>query len=215
MSNQDKLWTPGLMEQYENIRADLLSNYNNAYNVLNTRWVAAALDYNNAKNEINTAKNTIEQITIRLASETDKLKEYLSRLNEINGPKILNEISEKEFKLRKLEKENNKIKEKANFRNEQSTSLYNKYEGNQHEMNYPSMPWEIQYSTWYSWSPYSTYLNLNPAARSGILFLGFFFGFIAIIALGAKAAFLYYSTTPTIFVSRPTLVASTRPDRRF
>ncbi len=191
-----------MMQQYENVRDDLAKNYNNSYNVLNSRWVAAALDYNGAKSEIQTAKNTIENITKRLASETDKLKDYLKSLNEMNGPKILDDISEKEYKLRKLEKVNNKVRDQAELREEQATSLYNKYEGNQHEMNYSTMPWETQFSTWYSWSPYASYLNLNPAARSGILFLGFFFGFIAIIALGAKAVYLYYNI-PSVTLLKP------------
>jgi hypothetical protein len=36
-------------------------------------------------------------------------------------------------------------------------------------------------------------MNINPAARSGLLFMGFFFGFAAIIALGAKASSLYFN----------------------
>jgi hypothetical protein len=222
---QTTLWNPQLQQQYINIRNDIVNNYDSNMSVINTRWVAAALDYNGAKGEIENSKNNIESLTHRLASESDKLNDYLRRVNEENnGPKIIQAVAEKELVLRKLEAVNTKVKNTKKLRSEQAKSLYNKYEGNYHDTVYPYAPWEVESSRWFSWSPLASYMNINPAARSGLLFLGFFFGFVAIIALGAKASSLYFnpngvktsffsgstSTKPSFFSSSPAVAAPRR-----
>jgi hypothetical protein len=192
------MWNPQLQQQYQNIRNDIVNNYNSNMSVIELRWIAAALDYNGAKGEIENSKNNIANLTQRLASESDKLNEYLKQVNdENNGPKIIQAVAEKELVLRKLEEINTKVKNNKKLRSEQAKSLYNKYEGNYHDPVYGYAPWEIDNSSWFSWSPLASYMNINPAARSGLLFMGFFFGFAAIIALGAKASSLYLNPNAT------------------
>jgi len=208
------LWNPQLQQQYENIRADITNSYANNMSVINSRWVAAALDYNGAKGEIDNAKQNINNLTQRLASESDKLNDYLKRINEENnGSKIIMSVAEKEYALRKMEDINTKVKHTKQLRKEQTKSLYNKYEGNYHDPVYSYAPWEVSSSSWFSWSPLATYMNINPASRSGLLFIGFFFGFVAIIALGAKASSLYFNPTaakPSFFSAAAVKPAAAR-----
>jgi hypothetical protein len=190
------LWNHQLQQQYENIRNDIVNSYNHNMSVINVRWVPAALDYNGARAEVDNAKHNIDNLTQRLASESDKLNDFLRRTNEENSSgKVIQAVSEKEYVLRKLEVVNEKVKNTKKLRKEQSKSLYNKYEGNFHDTVYGYAPWEISSSSWFSWAPLASYMNINPAARSGLLFLGFFFGFVAVIAIGAKASSLYFSPT--------------------
>lgn len=204
------LWNHQLQQQYENIRNDIVNSYNHNMSVINVRWVPAALDYNGAKGEVDNAKYNIEVLTQRLASESDKLNDFLRRTNEENSSgKVIQAVSEKELVLRKLEVVNEKVKNTKKLRSEQSKSLYNKYEGNFHDTVYGYAPWEIDSSSWFSWSPLASYMNINPAARSGLLFLGFFFGFVAIIAIGAKASSLYFN--PTAFKPGLSAAAAAKP----
>jgi long-subunit acyl-CoA synthetase (AMP-forming) len=96
--------------------------------VINVRWVPAALDYNGARAEVDNAKHNIDNLTQRLASESDKLNDFLRRTNEENSSgKVIQAVSEKEYVLRKLEVVNEKVKNTKKLRKEQSKSLYNKY----------------------------------------------------------------------------------------
>ena len=168
---QTTLWNYQLQQQYQNIRNDITNSFESNMSVINTRSVAAALDYNGAKDEVNNSKHNIEVLTQRLASESDKLNQYLKRINEENsGPKIIKAVSEKEGHLRKMEEVNEKVKNKKKLRGEQTKAVYNKYEGNYHDPVYGYAPWEISSSSWYSWSPLAPYMNLNPASRAGLRF---------------------------------------------
>lgn len=189
-------WTLQLQTQYENMRNDVVTKFNNAMKVIDTRWVASALDYPGAKEEIEANKSVISVLTNELAIESEKLNMYLDRLNEENGPKLLQNLSERELEIRRLETENKKVENTKMLREEQAKSLYNKYDGNYHDQTFSYAPWEVSSSSWYSWSPLAATMNVNPAARSGILFLSFFFGFFAIIVLGAKTIMLFYNQKP-------------------
>ena len=59
-----------------------------------------------------------------------------------------------------------------------------KYESNQHASIFSYMPWEVQYSKWYSFSPTNPYIDLNPGARSTLLFISCVFGVSALIIVG-------------------------------
>jgi hypothetical protein len=197
------IWTLQLQTQYENMRNDIVSKFNNNMSVINARWVAAALDYPFAKDEINNSKSVINVLTNELAIESEKLNMYLDRLNEENGPKLLQTLSERELEIRRLETENRKVENTKMLREEQAKSLYNKYDGNYHDQPFTYAPWEVSSSSWYSWSPLAATMNISPSARSGILFLSFFFGFFAIIVLGAKAIMLFYNTKPGSAIAAP------------
>ena len=184
-------WTPERRRQFVTIRDDLAGNFNNAMNVVRSRTGAAALDYPGAAKEVETAKGNITSYTSRLASEGQRVDAYVKAMQKSQNVDLINRVSEKEQVIRKLEKENNKYKFHAEAAKEQANSLYNKYEGNQHSMIFGYAPWEIYWSYWYTWVPYNPYVNLNPTTRSGLLFLAFFFGFLAIIVVGVKTALAY------------------------
>lgn len=185
-------WTPELKQQYDAIRKQLVNNYLNNLAVIRARSTPAALDYPGAVNEVDNSKQIVDNVTRRLAEESDKLAEYLKIINSTQGTDLANEISETEYKLRKLESENKKYEAEAELRKGQASAVYNKYERNYHSQNYMYAPWEVTSSKWFSYSPTSSYINFNPAARSGILFIAFFFGFCSILVIGAKVLLTYY-----------------------
>jgi len=185
-------WTPELRQQYDSIRNQLYSNYVNNLNVIRGRSIPAALDYPGALAEVDQAKQTINNITGRIAQESDTLSSYLKAINANQGTELASEISETEQKLRRLESENRKYESDAELRKSQTAAVYNKYERNDHSQNYMYAPWEITSSSWFSYSPIGSYIKLNPAARSGILFIALFFGFAAILVLSARAVVSYY-----------------------
>lgn len=184
-------WSEAVNSQYTNIRSSLVSNYQNNMNVVTNRTVPAALDYPNAPQEVANSKAAIQSVIETLASEADNLNIYLKDLNEKMGPKIAEEIQNKELHLRKLENENTKYREIADTRKGQSEDLLNKYEGNNHSQPFIYAPWEVTTSKWFSYTVDNPYINLNPTARSGILFISFFLGLAAIIILGSKLAASY------------------------
>jgi len=185
-------WTPELRQQYDSIRNQLYSNYVNNLNVIRGRSIPAALDYPGALAEVDQAKQTINNITGRIAQESDTLSSYLKAINANQGTELASEISETEQKLRRLESENRKYESDAELRKSQTAAVYNMYERNDHSQNYMYAPWEITSSSWFSYSPIGSYIKLNPAARSGILFIALFFGFAAILVLSARAVVSYY-----------------------
>lgn len=188
-------WTPELTRQFQNIREQLVANFNNNMNVVKARSVPAALDYPNASNEVSNSKGTIQNITQRIAQESETLNAYLKSITEEQGTELATDISETELKLRKLEKENKMYERDAEVKKEQVDSVYNKYEGNYHSQNFSYAPWEIDSSKWFSYSPISSYVNLNPSARSGLLFTAFFLGFAAILILGSRVVLTYYASS--------------------
>jgi len=197
-------WTPALKKQYQTIREELVANFNNNMNVIQSRSIPAALDYPNASNEVNNSKATVLNITQRMAQESDSLGIFLKSLNEKHGKELATEVSETEMKLRSLEKENQKYAQDAEVKKEQVSAVYNKYEGNYHSQNFTYAPWEINSSRWFSYSPIVSY-NLNPTARSGLLLAAFMLGFAAILVLGARAALAYYYSGSRFSFSFPSL----------
>ena len=213
-------WTPELRQQYDSIRNQLHSNYINNINVIKVRSVPAALDYPGAAAEVEQSKQTIKNITGRIAQESDTLSTYLKAINANQGTELANEISETEQKLRRLETENRKYESQAELRKGQAAAVYNKYERNDHSQNYMYAPWETSSSSWFSYSPIGSYINLNPAARSGILFIALFFGFAAILVLGTRAVLSYYysaGSSRPLFKPFDTTVKGVKPGliRRF
>lgn len=190
-------WTPALKSQYDAVRSGLVSNYINNLNVVQNRTIPAALDYPNAPQEVANSKAIIQTTINALASESDALGVYLKDLNEQQGNQLTAEITEKEQALRKIEHENRKYEEKAETREAQAEGVLNKYEGNYHSQPFPYAPWDINFSTWFSYSIDNQYINLNPTARSGLLFIAFFLGFACVVVLGAKIALSYYHLTPS------------------
>lgn len=189
-------WKPELKSQFENVRSTLEANYNNNMNVVKGRTTAAALDYPNAKQEIDNSKSIIRGVINNLAEEADKLSGYLKELNEKNGRELASEIFQKENALRKLEVENRKYEQTAETRKAQAEDVNNKYEGNYHNQPFIYAPWEVDFSKWFSYTTGNPYINLHPSARSGLLFMAFFLGFTAIIVLFSKIAFTYYHLSP-------------------
>jgi len=179
-------WSDAINTKYINIRTSLVSNYQNNMNVVTSRSVPAALDYPNAPQEVANSKAVIQSVIETLAGEADNLNVYLKDLNDKMGQQVAEEIQTKEAKLYKLENENTKYKDIAETRKAQSEDIYNKYEGNNHSQPFIYAPWEVTTSKWFSYTVDNPYINLNPTARSGILFIAFFLGLAAIIILGSK-----------------------------
>lgn len=179
-------WTPEKTEQFTAILNEITANVNNAITTLNSRTSAAALDYPGAAKEIDTAKQTITASLARLATEGDQITGFVKAMQESQNEDLIHRVREKEMDIRKMERENKKYEFQEEASNERVKEVLNKYEGNQHDMLFSYAPWEVSKSSWYSWSPYNSYVNLNPMSRSGLLFLAFFFGFLAVLAIGVK-----------------------------
>lgn len=184
-------WTPDRRRAFVRVRDDIVANFNNNLNVVRARSVPAVLDYPNAQNEVDTSKNAIDSLIGRVAAENGRIGGIVQALQRQQGQELMDRVSEKEQKIRKLETENNKYRFQAEIAREQADSVYNKYESNQHSGIFGYGMFDYSYSNWYSWMPYNPYVNLNPSSRSGLLFLAFFFGFLAIIAIGVKVAMAY------------------------
>ena len=164
-------WTPEKRKQYVQIRDDIKANFTNNINVIKSQSAPAALEYPGAVQQVEAAHGMVDSLSGRLAAETDRLNAYLSVLQSKNGPELLSEVAETEFKLRNLEKENREYEKTAELRSEQAGGLYNQYEGNYHSSSFGYMP-------------------IHPASRSALLTVAVFFGFIALILIGIKLAVL-------------------------
>jgi outer membrane murein-binding lipoprotein Lpp len=164
--------------------------------VLNGRTAAAALDYPGAKNEIDTAKRTLSSSLNRMAMEGEQIASEVKALQKSQNSDLVRLARAKEHAISIMEKENIEYRFRKEASDERVKDLYGKYEGNQHSMLFPYAPWEISQSSWYSWAAYNPYVNLNPMSRSGLLFLAFFLGFMAIIALGLKVYVTYSAYKP-------------------
>ena len=184
-------WTPEKRKQYVQIRDDMKANFANNMNVLKSQAAPAALEFPGAAKQVEDARGMVESITGRLAAETDQLNAYVTVLQGKQGQELVDEVSQTEFKLRNLEKENANYKKTAELRSEQATDLYNKYEGNYHSSSFGYMP-------------------LHPTSRSALLTVAFFFGFIALILLGIKLA-AYMTTGATGSSYTPVRNAIPRP----
>jgi hypothetical protein len=186
-------WTPATKSQFNNTRNSLAANYVNNINVIKSRWVPAALDYPNAKKEIENSKAVISNVIDSLSEESDKLLIFLKDLNNKMGSEMSDNILKKEHSLRKLEKENKKYEQTAETRKAQIDDINNKYEGNYHNQPFIYAPWDVTSSKWFSYATDNPYINLHPSSRSGLLFVAFFLGFASILVLGSKVAFSYYT----------------------
>ena len=189
-------WSPERTKQYKAIRDDITKNFNNAVSVINNRTSAAALDYPGAAKEIDKAKQTLAASLSRIAMEGNQLATEVAAIQKAQNGELANRAREKEAAIRKMEEENLEYKFRNEASEERVKDLYNRYEGNQSNMVYSYAPWEVSQSSWYSWPSNNQYINLNPMSRSGLLFLAFFFGFMAIIAIGVKV-FMMYSALKT------------------
>jgi hypothetical protein len=186
-------WTSERTKQYKAIRDDITKNFNNAVSVITNRTSAAALDYPGAAKEIDAAKQTLASSLSRMAMEGNQISTELTALQKAQNGVLADRAREKEAAIRKMEQENLDYKFRNEASEERVKDLYNRYEGNQTNMLYSYAPWEVSQSSWYSWPSNNQYINLNPMSRSGLLFLAFFFGFVAIIAIGVKVFMLYSS----------------------
>jgi len=184
-------WTQERTNQFTAIRQQITDNFNNAMTTINSRTAAAALDYPGAANEITHAKQTIADSIARLAAEGTQIGAYVTSMQQSQSGELMTNVAEKEAAIRRMENENKSYKFQEEASKERAKDVYNKYEGNQHDVLFSYSPFEVSWSSWYSWSPYNPYVNLNPMSRSGLLFLAFFFGFLAVIAIGVKAFIAY------------------------
>jgi hypothetical protein len=162
-----KEWTPAKRQEYVRIRDDIQANFKNNATVLTSQAGPAALGFTGTAEQIDKAKSTIDSLTGRLANETNRLNTYVSALQSVQGDKLVEEVSDTEFKIRNLEKENKDYEKIASLRNEQATDVYNKFEGNYHSSMFGYMP-------------------LHPSSRSALLTTAIFMGVIALIMIGIR-----------------------------
>jgi len=189
-----KEWTPEKRKEYVRIRDDIKANFKNNVAVLTSQAGPAALGYAGVTQQIDTAKSAVDSLTGRLASETNRLNTYVSALQSVQGDKLVEEVSDTEFKIRNLEKENKDYAKIASLRNEQATGLYNKYEGNYHSSMFGYMP-------------------LHTSSRSALLTTAIFLGVIALIMIGIKMTemILHQGGTSmgSVFTAAPAVVSNT------
>jgi hypothetical protein len=183
-------WTPERRKQYIHIRDDIVANFRNNVVVLKTQAAPADLGYSGAAEQVDAAKSKVDTLTAKIAAEVSRLTSYATALQNKNGPELISEVSETEFKLRTLEKENKEYEKLAELRSEQATDVYNKYEGNYHSSMFGYMP-------------------LHPSSRSALLTTAIFFGLVALILIGIKAAKFLLQDSGIHTVVAPAVAAST------
>jgi len=188
-------WTPEKRAQYIRVRDDITTTFKNNLNVVAMRSIPAALDYPGAADEVSNAKSAILSLLSRLGAETKRITSYATALQAQQSSELVNEVAETELKLHKLEKENENYKKTADLRKEQTKDVYNKYDSNYHTSVYGYLPYEWTRSAWYGFMPYNLFIDLSPTSRTGILFMAFFFGFAAIIALCVRVATYFMDPT--------------------
>jgi hypothetical protein len=176
-------WTMDNYRAFSERRDRLTENYNNNLNIVKQRSVPAALDYPGAVDEVKNAKNQIQSTIQDIKTEGETLIGYLKQIQTEMGPEIVNKIYQDEKKLQKLIDQNNEMEKKALLRKEQAMDQNKKYESNFHSTIFSYMPWEIQYSKWYSFSPTNPYIDLSEGSRSTILFISCIFGISALIII--------------------------------
>uniref|UniRef100_A0A6C0DRE2 Uncharacterized protein n=1 Tax=viral metagenome TaxID=1070528 RepID=A0A6C0DRE2_9ZZZZ len=203
-------WTQERTNQFTAIREQIVSNFNNAVTTINSRTAAAALDYPGAANEIAQAKQTAVNSISRLAAEGTQIGTFVTSMQQSQSGELMMNVAEKEAAIRKMEHENKAYRFQEEASKERTEGVYNKYEGNQHDVVFSYAPFEVSWSAWYSWAPYNPYVNLNPMSRSGLLFLAFFFGFLAVMAIGVKAFTTYtkFAATAGIMFNPPTFFSN-------
>ena len=186
-------WTPVKRKEYTRIRDDIQANFKNNVAVLTSQAGPAALGYTGAAQQIDSAKGAVDSLTGRLANETNRLKTFVTALQSVQGDKLVEEVSDTEFKIRNLEKENKDYAKIASLHNEQAIGLHNKYEGNYHSSMFGYMP-------------------LHPSSRSALLTTAIFLGVIALIMIGIKMTDLILhqggASMGSMFTAAPALQAS-------
>ena len=181
---QPPKWNLDNYNAYIERRNTLVANYTNNMEVVKTRTIPAALDYPNANKEVEAAKEKVLTAIHGLSAENETLTGFLKQLQSQMGPEVLKTIMQEEKKLEKLLKENAEMEHTMNLRTEQAKSGQTKYDSNQHVSLFSYMPWEVQFSKWYSFSPTNPYIDLNPGARSVLLIISCIFGLSALIITG-------------------------------
>ena len=182
---QPQKWNLDNYRAYSERRDRLIENYNNNINIVKQRSIPAALDYPGAANEVVNAKTQIETSIHDIVSEGETLSVYLKQIQSELGPDMVIKINEDENKLKKLIEENNIMENKAVLRKGQAQEQETKYDSNFHSSVFSYMPWEVQYSSWYSFSPTNPYIDLSQGARSTLLFIACIFGLSSLIIVTA------------------------------
>lgn len=182
---QPPIWTLDNYKAYTERRDTLKDNYTNNLNIVKQRSVPAALDYPGAAKEVENAKSQIQSTIHSISAESETLSVFLKQLQNQMGPEMVRKINEDEKNLKKLIDENNAMEKMAMLRKEQAKNQETKYDSNFHSTVFSYMPWEIESSKWFIFSPTNPYIDLNPGARSILLFIACIFGISSLIVLGA------------------------------
>jgi hypothetical protein len=181
---QPPTWNLDNYKAYAERRDRLKDNYTNNLNIVKQRSVPAALDYPGAVKEVETAKAQIQSAIHDVSAEAETLSAFLKQLQQGMGPEMVQKINEDEKKLQKLIEENNAMERIANLRKEQAIDQNTKYDSNFHSSLFSYMPWEVESSKWYSFSPINPYIDLNHGSRSTLLFIACIFGISSLIIVG-------------------------------
>lgn len=181
---QPPIWTMDNYKAYTERRDTLKDNYTNNLNIVKQRTIPAALDYPGAAQEVENAKSNIQSTIHSISAESETLTAFLKQLQNQMGPEMVRKITQDEKKLKKIIDENNIMEKAAALRKEQANNQETKYDSNLHSSIFSYMPWEIETSKWFIFSPTNPYIDLNPGARSILLFIACIFGISSLIVLG-------------------------------
>lgn len=166
-------WNSTAAETSQNKRSSLNTEFSSLVDRIRQAIVSQHV-YGSANDitNVSTTKSDIERNIQKFRDENKRLENILKELKAENSEELLQQVADKEDKLRKLKTQNATYKEGNELRREQSKDLYNRYNSNYHSSAFG----------------YFGYNPLNASTQSGLLFTSYFMGFIGLIILGIQVS---------------------------
>jgi uncharacterized protein YukE len=164
-------WNTTAAETSQNTRSNLNSEFSTLVNrvrqaIVSQHVYGSANDISNVTN----TKSDIERNIQKFRDENSRLQNILNDLKSENSEELLQQVADKEERLRKVKTQNAEYKQGNELRREQSKDLYNRFNSNYHSSAFG----------------YFGYNPLNASTQSGLLFTSYFMGFIGLIVLGIQ-----------------------------
>lgn len=181
-------WNTTSAETSQNTRSTLNGEFSSL--VERVRQAIVSQHVYGSANDISNVTNTksdIERNIQKFRDENARLQNILNELKNENSEELLQQVADREEKIRKLNTQNAEYKQGNELRREQSKDLYNRYNSNYHSSAFG----------------YFGYNPLNAATQSGLLFTSYFMGFIGLIVLGIQVGPLLLGKMPSFSSPAP------------
>lgn len=167
-------WTPDVANTSKQAVGVYTNEFNN--NVNRVRQGIVSVHVYGSSNDVanvTNIKNDTERVISSMKAQNNMLERMITALKKENSDEMLQEVADRETKIRVMENENNQYRSGNEMRREQTKDLYQRYDSNFNSS---------------AFGYYFGYNPLNPSSQSTLLFTSFFMGLIGLVTLGIQVA---------------------------